>query len=312
MAKYVLCRAATPFTPEGALDEAALRRSLERLVAAKMGVYLGNPGAGEGHALTEPELDRLYRVGVEICKGKVPVHANPPEQPTARDAIRHLKIAAAAGVELVNLYGPSGRHGYKPTDLELAAYFDEVLSQVKHSVAIAPDPATGYTAKADIVAQVCEKYPLVRAINVGEPGEDYLLTLEDRLKRDVEICVVSPGALKALDIGAAGALSVEANIIPETCQRYFQAYNAGNSAEAGAAYLQLRRFMQYCSKWGPVHARWLKMCMRVLKLPGGAGSVREPYQLPAAEEIRKFGEGLIKLDIPEISEQARRAGLQAA
>lgn len=313
MAKTILCRSATPFTTAGELDENALRRYLQRLVDAKVGVYLGNPGCGEGHALTNEEFNCLYKIGVEVCRGKVPVYANPPEQPTARDTREQVRIAVDAGVELVNLYGPSGRHGYKPTDGELLAYFDDVLSAVRHPVALAPDPTTGYTAKAEIIAEVCEKYPQVQAVNLGDTGEDYLIALKDMLKRDVDLFVLSPSSLRALDLGAAGVLSAEANIIPNTCRGFLDSYEKDRASnDANIAYLHLRRFVRYVSQWGPSNVRWIKMCMKLLKLPGGEGGVREPYQLPPPEEIQKFASGLLKLGIPEIEEQARAAGLRVA
>ena len=311
MNKKMLCRVATPFKQTGELDEQSLREILQRLVNANIGVYLGNPGSGEGHALTNRELGRIYEIGVDICKGKVPVHANPPEQPTARDMREQMAIAVASGVDLINLYGPSGRHGYKPTEGELLAYFDDVLGNVEHAVALAPDPTTGYPAKAEIIASVCEKYPQVRAINIGDLGEDYFLSLKGMLKRDVDLYVVSPGALRALDFGAAGILTAEANIIPLTCRKYIELHERGNAAdELNAVYLLIKRFSHYVSKWGPANPRWIKMSMRLFKLPGGGGGVREPYLMPPAEEIQKFSAGLLRLGIPEIDELASSAGLR--
>lgn len=310
MVPTLLCRSATPFTSAGELDEGALRALLRRLAGAKAGVCLGNPGAGEGHALTLRELARIYAIGVEVCRGKVPVYANPPEQPTARDTREHLAVAADAGVDAIVLYGPAGRHGYKPTDGELTDYFDNVLTAVKHPVALSADQTTGYVAKAEIIARTCEKYAQVSAVHIGEPGEDYLLGLKGLLKREVELCVVSPGSLRALAVGATGMLSAEANVIPQTCRRYVEAVAGGDAAQADQLYLQLKKFSGYVAKWGPVHARWIKMCMRLFGLPGGAGGVREPYLFPPPADCEKFAAGLLQLGIAEIDDLARAANLR--
>ena len=119
---HVFCSIATPFTPSGALDQAALRLSLQRMVDARIGVYLGGADAGEGHALTAEEAVTVYRIGVEVCRDQVPVRAHPPELPTARASREQLLAALDSGLDLVTLYGPAGRHGYKPTDAELMAY----------------------------------------------------------------------------------------------------------------------------------------------------------------------------------------------
>jgi hypothetical protein len=76
-----------------------------------------------------------------------------------------------------------------------------------------------------------------------------------------------------------------------------------------AAYGEIQRFLIYVQRWSPGPTRWIKMAMKVLKLPGGEGGVREPYRLPPEAEMQQFTEGLLKLGLPEITEQAKAAGL---
>jgi dihydrodipicolinate synthase/N-acetylneuraminate lyase len=83
-------------------------------VENRIGVYLASGGSGEGHVLSIDELRRVYAIGVEVCRGRVPVYTNPPEQHTAEATLQHSLIAVDAGVELVNIYGPAGLHGYLP------------------------------------------------------------------------------------------------------------------------------------------------------------------------------------------------------
>src|SRR5258707_8972469 len=99
---YTMC--ATMFAPDGSFDETAMRVYLQRQINARLGVYLGSAGNGETHAMSPDELFRLYAVGVEECKGKVPVHANLPEEHTAEQTIAQARIAIAAGVEALHLY----------------------------------------------------------------------------------------------------------------------------------------------------------------------------------------------------------------
>ena len=60
--------------------------------------------------MSDDELRLVYRVGVEMGKGKVQVNGNPPEQPTVRETLHHIKLAIEGGVEIVNIYGPAGWH----------------------------------------------------------------------------------------------------------------------------------------------------------------------------------------------------------
>jgi dihydrodipicolinate synthase/N-acetylneuraminate lyase len=99
---YTMC--ATVFAPDGAFDEAAMRLYLRRQIDARLGVYLGSGGKRETHAMPPDELFRLYAVGIEECRGKVPVHANLPEEHTAEQTIAQARTAIAAGVEALHLY----------------------------------------------------------------------------------------------------------------------------------------------------------------------------------------------------------------
>ena len=67
-------------------------------------------------------------------------------------AIDFSRLAIEAGIDIVNLYGPASLHGYRRTDGELTAYFDEVLTAINHPVTLAPNPIQGYTASARSVA----------------------------------------------------------------------------------------------------------------------------------------------------------------
>ena len=73
-----------------------------------------------------------------MCKGKVQVNGNPPEKPTVRETLEHIRLAIEGGVEIVN-GSPPGWHAFRPTDEEYAGFFDELLQDVKHPVAIAPN-----------------------------------------------------------------------------------------------------------------------------------------------------------------------------
>ena len=306
----LLCRTATTFSKSKSLDEAAFGHFLQRLVDVKSGVYLAAGGAGEGHALSRQELSRVYSVGVDVCKGRVPVNANLPEQTTAQATLEHAMLAIEAGIEIVQIYGPAGWHGYKPTDAEFIAYFDAVLKVIKHPVALASNPVLGYMQKANLIADICNRYSQVVAVNLSGVRDRYLIDLKDALKRNVDIYVALGGSLHALSLGASGLLGAEANIIPKTVRRYAELYASGDNAALANTYADIQRFSRHVEKWHGSTPRWIKMAMYVLGLPGGEGGARGPYLMPADDEMQKFTEGLLDLRIPEIDELAKAAGLR--
>jgi 4-hydroxy-tetrahydrodipicolinate synthase len=300
----LICRTLTTFASDGSLDEQAFGAHLERLISHGHGVYLASGGSGESHAMTVEELKRVYEVGVECCNGRVPVFANPPEQHTVDAAYDHAVLATAAGVEMVNLYGPSNLHGYVPTDDEYIAYHREFLDRFTKPVALAPNPIIGYTPRASLVAQICNEYGQVQAINLALQTETYMADILDALKGPVDFYVPLVGSQSMLAMGAIGMLGAEANIVPRTYRRYATLCEAGVSAELGATFRELRRLTRYLSDWG-ASPRWLKMALRVLSLPGGKGRPRRPYLLPPQAQLDNFAEGLSHLGVSEMDEMLR-------
>jgi dihydrodipicolinate synthase/N-acetylneuraminate lyase len=76
----LLARNCTLFTTTKALDEDAYRKSLQRFVDFKIGPFLASGGSGEANSLSWDEVRRVYQIGVEVCRGKVPVWTWPHDR----------------------------------------------------------------------------------------------------------------------------------------------------------------------------------------------------------------------------------------
>jgi len=307
----ILSRNYTPFSADKSFDEDAYRAQLQRFADAEIIVFLASGGSGEANVLTPAELKRSFEIGVDVFhSANQPVYANFPEVGTARESIEMSLLAIGAGIDVVNLYGPAGLHGYKPTDLELTTFFDDILAEITHPVVLAPNPLQGYTPSAKVIADVTNRHAQVMGVNlIGLKGDGYFLELLDLLDRDVELNVALPGSLQSVVMGATGIISNLANIVPKTVRRYVDLLEAGDYAEMGEVYRGLQRFARYV-EGGVWHGpRWQKAAARALKLPGAEGGVRLPYVLPSEADQTRFIDGLLKLGIPEIDEYARAAGL---
>ena len=304
----LLARNCTLFTPSKALDEDAYRESLQRFVDFKIGPFLASGGSGEANSLSWDEVHRVYQISVEVCRGKVPVYANMPEVRSAQEAIDFSRLAIEAGVDIVNLYGPASLHGYRPTDAELTAYFDDVLTAIKHPVTLAPNPIQGYTPRAGLIADLCNRYTQVESVTLnGLDGDAYFIDLKDGLTRDVGMNVPLAGSLHTFGLGATGLSCNQINFIPRTCRQYVDCYERGDLAGAHRIYADLHRFNRFVEQWRG--ARWQKMALKVFKLPGGEGGLRKPYLMPADAEVERCTTGLLALGLAEIDELARAAGL---
>lgn len=300
------CMSVTPFSKTGEVSEEVFHEFLDRMIDAKIGVFLGSGGAGEGHALTTAELHHVYRSAAAYCKGKIPVHANLPEQHTASATCEQAQIAIESGVEVVHLYTLEGRHGMRPTEMEVDAYLDAVLSAVNFPTAIAVSPSVlGYTPSADVIARACRKHLHVKTVRLHNVPDTYLIDLKSKIDRDMSYYFqFSCGNFNPLAVGVNALFAVEANVIPKTCRAFLDCYEQGDRDGMMRAFIDLRRLDQYNQKWLPGSARPLKMAIRALKLPGWEGGLRAPYLMPTDVEMELYARGLFALGIQEIVDHA--------
>ena len=300
------CRAATVFKKGSGIDEDAFRQSLQRFIDNGIDVYLASAGSGEGFALTHDELKRVYEIGVDHCKGKIEVNANPPEQNTAWMTIEHAKLAISAGIEIVNIYQPASWHGYQPKGDELLSYYETVLGEIRHTVALAPNPVIGRGPSPKMVADLCDRFHQVVSVNLVGQSEPYFLELKALLKRDVRLFVDTRGIPNTLALGAAGLVGGNLNILPKTYRNYADAYARNDLPATAELFSQMILTNEYTAAWGNPGSRAIKMFMSVFKLPGWEGGLREPCRMPGARELEDFATGLHKLHIPEFLDLAAR------
>lgn len=289
--------ALTPFSTDGAVDEPALRAHLQRLINARNGIYLLSGGAGEGHVLTPSESKRICEIGMEVGGGKVPVYANPREGRTAADILVYAREAAVAGVDVVQFYQLDAGHGMKPTQLEQEAYWSTILEAIVHPSAISIHPGAGYMASPAYLAELCERYPHVVAINVVGLPVAYVTEVREAVPQRVKLYGHISNIAQVLALGCAGVLQAEGNIIPRACQATIDGYVAGDTAKLAENVQFVQKFANIVNQWAPSTARWLKMAMKVLGL--GNGVLRAPYVLPGEAELNKMAAAFDTLHVRE-------------
>ncbi len=293
---------ATPFAEDGSVDLDAYAQLLDRMCDAGIGVYLGSGGAGEGHALSVDELRQLYRVGVETCKGRVPVAANPREPRTATQMLDLSNVAAEEGVELVQLYSLDAGHGMKPTPQELERYYSFLLDRLDCRIAISVHLYYPYHVPPALLADLCSQYSQIDAINVIMPIAYFLEVREnlERVGRPVRLYTSMMTLLDGLYAGSYGCQAAEPNLIPFTMRRLVDAVLTGDTETASELHMFVYDFIRTVQRWAPSTARWVKMGLRVLDLPGRNGALREPYLLPPTTELEEMRRAFDRLDVATV------------
>ena len=74
----------------------------------------------------------------------------------------------------------------------------------------------------------------------------------------------------------------------------------GDQQAAGEALANVIRFGNIVNQWAPSTARWIKMALKVLDLPGGNGVIREPYVLPGEADQKKMADQFAAMGLKQL------------
>ncbi len=225
----------TPFTEDGALDEAGLRAHLRRLRASGIGVYLAGSGSGEGYTLTRDERRRVLEIGAEELGGAVPVRAMGVEPRTATEVIQLAEDAVAAGVDATQVYSLDLGHGYRPTADEQRAYLRTVLDHAPGDLVLSTHQSVGYHYEAALLDELLTEYPRVVGVNVTHRDLVYVAEIIETVAGRVDLHVGGPmHAVGATALGATGYLSSEGNLAPRSCVALIESIDRGDRDGGGA------------------------------------------------------------------------------
>ncbi len=160
----------TPFAADGTLDEAALRRDLDRLAGDLRidGVFCGGV-MSEFWALSGAERRRLVEVVVDCCRGRCPVLAHTGHHSAAEtiELTRHAERAGADFAVVINPYYPPA------SDEGLLAWYTQVCAAVDIGVWLFDTSYSGVALSGDLIARLAAIENVV-GIKVGRPQARYL------------------------------------------------------------------------------------------------------------------------------------------
>jgi dihydrodipicolinate synthase/N-acetylneuraminate lyase len=132
------------------------------------------------------------------------------------------------------------------------------------------------------------------------PPLTYFVELKDALEeatRSLKLYAGMHVLVPSLYAGASGCLAAEPNLIPVTSRRFADVVLHGGPEEIADELLFMTRFSSVVNRWAPSTARWVKMGLKVLDMPGGNGVLREPYVLPGADQLAAMGAEFQKLGV---------------
>ena len=299
------CCSITPFDEKGRLDEEAALAHFTRVADAGVNIYVGGSSPGEGYSLSDAEMTRLLKIGVQAGRGRVSIRAMGVEPRHAEGMISFLKLAADTGVDACQIYSLDVGHGWKPGPNELEAYFRAALDACPLPAILSSHAFMGYNIPIDMLERLANDYDKLIGVNLTTPDYLHLTEALARLTPRLEIHCGGPmNTLTVLALGGHGFLSSEASLIPKLCQSVITHWSEGRLEKAHEAYGTVMALMVALGSVPGASVRRLKGAMRLL---GRGGSYpRGPYAPIGDNDLALIAKALDKVaKLPGGGELAR-------
>ena len=236
-----ICALVTPFTADGALDLPAFGRLLDYQLAGGTQAVVVAGSTGEAHMLEPAEFDRLLTFALERVGGRVPVIAGTGDAATAKTvaATRH---AAALGADAALVVAP---YYVRPTQEGLRRHFFEVAEHAGVPIILYNVPGrTGCDMQPAVVAALRE-HPAIIGIKEARGDSERIHALAELVRDDfVYLSGDDNSAGEAMLAGAAGTVSVVANLVPRAFRALCDAATAGDATATEAARHALEPLLQ--------------------------------------------------------------------
>ena len=256
----------TPFTADGAIDEAAYRRLVAWQVLAGIDGIVPVGTTGEAPTLSTAERDRLIELAVATVaerpsRTRIPVIAGTGSIDT-RASIQGTRRAADLGADAALVVTP---YYNRPDQRMLDAHFRAIADEGGLPIVVYNVPArTGANVEPDTFLRLAE-HPRVVAVKEASGNIDQLAVICRDRPRDVAVLAGDDAAtLAVLAMGGDGVVSVASNEIPAEMSALVAAWHAGDADGA-------RR----------IHDRWLPLFRA--NFQGG------PNPVPAKAALRAMG-----------------------
>jgi 4-hydroxy-tetrahydrodipicolinate synthase len=206
----------TPFTPDGAVDEAAFRRLVRWQVLAGIDGLVPCGTTGEAPTLTAAEREWLIATTVEVVaerpsRARVRVIAGTGTNDTAA-TIAATRRAAELGADAALVVAP---YYNRPDGRMLEAHYRAVADEGDLPIVVYNVPSrTGTNLDADTFLRLAD-HPRVVAVKEASGNLDQIARICRDRPRDVAVLAGDDAwALAVLAMGGDGVVSVTSNEIP--------------------------------------------------------------------------------------------------
>lgn len=260
----------TPFDSQGNIDEATYRNLIDFQIENGIDGIVPCGTTGESPTLSHEEHDRLIEITVEHVNNRVPVVAGTGSNST-REAIRlstHAKRAGVDGVMVVNPYYN------KPTQKGLLLHFSEIAGAVDIPMMVYNIKGrTGVNIETDTLMELCAARENIIAVKEASGDLEQMKSVISRRRDGFSVMSGDDNmALKLVEAGGDGVVSVASNIIPGKMVEMVHCALKGDLQGAGALEAPLADFFKAMFvETNPIPLKTAMavegMCQEIFRLP---------------------------------------------
>lgn len=199
----------TPFTQEGAVDYLALSALIKwHIEQGSQGIVLCG-STGEGTSLSSEERLHIFKQGVQIANGRIPIIAGTGTSSTST-TVELTQAAKDIGVDACLVIVP---YYIKPSIQGCIAHYKEVCS-VKIPILVYHHPGrTGIKLPIETLVEIA-KDPYICGIKESTADIDYAVKLSQEIKKPL-FCGDDHLVVPLMALKFKGCISVIANLIPK-------------------------------------------------------------------------------------------------
>jgi 4-hydroxy-tetrahydrodipicolinate synthase len=202
----------TPFTPDGAIDETALRNLIAWQIESGIDFLVPCGTTGETPTLTHDEWLHVIDVTIEVAAGRVPIVAGATSNSTQDAVAKAKEVAARPGVNAILSASP---YYNKPTQEGQYRHFRAIAEAVDKPIILYNVPGrTSANLEPATVARLSE-VPNIAGIKEASGNISQMAELMNAVP---EHFIVLSGddavTLPLIALGGVGVISVASNEIP--------------------------------------------------------------------------------------------------
>ncbi len=278
----------TPFTADGKVDLAGIRKNADWLIGQGVHGLLPLGSTGEFASLSDEDKAAIVETVMKAAAGRVPVVVGATAETTER-ALAYARGAQKAGAAGVLVLSP---YYYSPDQEELYRHFRRVAEGIDIPLMIYNNPAS---SKVDVKAATIARLAEIRNIRaVKESTGDIKRISEIRMLTDDRItvfCGWEDMAYESFLLGARGWVCVIGNLFPKEAVALYDLVVVRRDLEAAwrlyRRMLPVLRLLEYAGKTQKI----LKHAMDCMGLAGGFSS---SPKLPLADEDKALVDRLVR------------------